>query len=375
MIAPRLEIDLSKVEENARTLVDQLAKRDVQVTGVTKATLGSPDIARAMLRGGVKRLADSRVDNLEALKEAGIRAPMMLLRAPDPAWADRAVASAHVSLVSDMDVALALSAAAGRRGSDHGIMLMVELGDLREGVMLSNVLDMARVISRTRGLALAGIGTNLACRSGVIPGDDQMQELSGLASLISTRLGVGNLLVSGGNSANLGWALGRGRIGSVNDLRLGESILLGTDSSTRAPIDGLHTDAFTLVGAVIESIEKPSSPWGAAGQSALGSPAAARERGTIIQTIVSLGEQDVHAAGLQPPAGITVLASSSDHLILETPTRLTAGTEVRFGVDYESLLRAMTSPFVAERVVSVAVGKTSSLAGAPARVRSAPWPS
>jgi len=354
VIAPRIEIDLTKVEENARTLVDKLAPRGIQVTGVTKATLGSPDVARAMLRGGVKRIADSRVDNLEALKESGVRAPMMLLRAPDPVWADRAVACAHVSLVSDMDVAMALSAAAGRRGSDHGIVLMVELGDLREGVMSRELLDMARVISRTRGLALAGIGTNMGCRSGIIAGDDQMQELTGLASLVSARIGVPELLVTGGNSANLGWALGKGRVGAINDLRIGEAILLGTDPSHGKPVAGLHTDAFELVGAVIESIEKPSSPWGNAGNSVNGKPPVSRDRGTIIQTIVALGEQDTHSSGLRPPAGVTVLASSSDHLVLETPTRLVAGTEMRFGVDYLGLMRAMTSPFVAERVVSVA---------------------
>ncbi|WP_062209991.1 alanine racemase [Demequina oxidasica] len=352
MIAPRIEIDLGKVEQNTRSLVDRLGSRGIQVTGVTKATLGSPDVARAMLRGGVTRLGDSRVDNLEALKEAGIRAPMMLLRAPDPAWADRAVAVAQSSLVSDLDVAYALSAAAGKRGSDHGIVLMVELGDLREGVLASDVLNLARIISRTRHLKLAGIGTNLACRSGVIPGDDQMQELSGIAGLLSGKLGIPDLMVTGGNSANLNWALGRGQVGRVNDLRLGEAILLGADPLTRTPIEGLHSDAFIVVGAVIESIEKPSSSWGTAGHPALGAVTTPRERGTIIQTIVSLGEQDVDARGLVPPAGITVLAASSDHLVLETPARMVAGTEIRFGVDYSCLLRAMTSPFVAERVIA-----------------------
>lgn len=352
MIAPRIEIDLGKVEQNARSLVDRLERRGIQVTGVTKATLGSPDVARAMLRGGVKRLADSRIDNLEALKEAGIRTPLMLLRAPDPVWADRAVAVAQFSLVSDLDVANALAVAAGKRGSDHGIVLMVELGDLREGVMMRDALDIARVISRTRNLKLAGIGTNLACRSGVIPGDDQMQDLTGIAALLAGKLGLPDLIVTGGNSSNLSWALGRGRVGRVNDLRLGEAILLGVDPLTRTPIEGLHGDAFTVIGAVIESMEKPSSSWGNAGLPAIGVVNAPRERGTIIQTIVSLGEQDVDAQGLVPPAGITVLAASSDHLVLETPTRMVAGTEIRFGVNYPCLLRAMTSPFVAERVIA-----------------------
>lgn len=349
MITPRIEIDLAKIEDNTRSLVTRLAKRGIQVTGVTKATLGSPDIARAMVRGGVTRLADSRIENLEALQEAGIRAPLMLLRAPAPDWADRAVACAQMSLVSDMDIAVALSAAAGRRGSSHSIVLMVELGDLREGVMVGDVLDAARVLSRTRHLTLAGLGVNLACRSGVVPGDEQMLELGALANLVASKIGVKHLLVSGGNSANLRWALGPGRVGHINDLRIGESILLGTDPVTRSPIPGLHHDAFTLVGSVIESLEKPTAPWGRLGHASLGARPTVRSRGTIMQTIVALGKQDTSPEGLTPPVGMTVVGSSSDHLILETPTRLAAGTELSFGLDYEGLMRAMTSPFVAER--------------------------
>jgi predicted amino acid racemase len=352
VIAPRIEIDLAKVQENTHYLVERLKPRGILVTGVTKATLGSPDVATAMIRGGVTRIADSRIDNLEALREAGIRVPLMLVRSPDPAWADRAVAVAKWSLVSDMGVANALAAAAAKVGKDHGIVLMIELGDLREGVMPRDALDMARVISRTRNLRLAGIGANLACRSGIIPNDEKMQELSGLASVFASRLGIPDLVVTGGNSANLTWALGRSRIGGVNDLRLGEAILLGTDPVARRPIEGLHTDAFTVVGAVIESMEKPTAPWGSIGHPALGAVTVARERGTIVQTIVSLGEQDVDARGLTPPAGVTILAASSDHLVVETPNRIPAGSEMRFGVDYSCLLRAMTSPFVAERIIA-----------------------
>src|SRR5690606_12403887 len=104
----------------------------------------SPEVAKAMIRGGVARLGDSRIDNLEALREAEIRTPLMLLRSPTPEQADRAVAVAAASLVSDPDVVTALSDAAGRRAATHGIVLMVELGDLREGIMPRDVLDVAR---------------------------------------------------------------------------------------------------------------------------------------------------------------------------------------------------------------------------------------
>lgn len=359
MISPRIEVDLAAIEHNARELVTRLGKRGITVTGITKATLGSPEVAKAMIRGGVTRLGDSRIENLEALREAGIQVPLVMVRSPAPDWADRAVYAAQTSFVSDLDVVAALSIAAGKRALTHGIVLMVELGDLREGVMTADVLDAARVISRTRHVMLAGVGTNLACRSGVVPGDDQMQQLSGIAATMRRTFGVETPIISGGNSANLTWALGRGRVGAINDLRLGESILLGLDPLNRAPIAGLRTDAFTVVAPVIESLTKPTAPWGVRAQDAFGATTSGRDRGTIVQTIVALGRQDVDADGLVPPVGVTVLASSSDHLVLETPARMPAGTEIRFGVNYSALLRAMTSPFVAERLVQVPAREAS----------------
>ncbi len=343
--SPRIEIDLAKIEYNTRALVTLLSGRGIDVTGVTKATLGSPEVAKAMIAGGVSRLGDSRLENLEALRHAGIQTPLTLLRSPTPDQAERAVACASLSQVSELDVVKALSAAAGRRGVIHGLVLMVELGDLREGVMPGDVLDVGHRISLTPHVTLAGLGTNLACRAGVVPSAGNMGELSALATLIKARLGLQLPLVSGGNSANLAWALAA-PAGRINDLRLGESILLGCDPLTRIPLSGLYTDAFTLVVPVIESLAKPTAPRGATGEAAFGIPTQTGERGTIIQTLAAIGRQDVDPDGLAPPQGVSVLAASSDHLVLETQHRLAPGTEIRFGLDYSALLRAMTSPFV-----------------------------
>ncbi|MBD3896507.1 alanine/ornithine racemase family PLP-dependent enzyme [Halomonas sp. ML-15] len=346
MTCPRVEIDLAKIEHNARQLVSLLSGRGIDVTGVTKATLGSPEVARAMLAGGVVRLGDSRIDNLEALRDAGIQAPLTLLRSPTPEQADRAVACATISQVSEFEVVKALSVAAGRRDIVHGLVLMVELGDLREGVLPGEVLDLARRIARIPHVTLAGLGTNLACRAGVVPSADNMGELSALATLLEEQLSMHLPILSGGNSANLAWAIAA-PAGRINDLRLGESILLGCDPLTRIPLSGLHTDAFTLVVPVIESLSKPTAPRGTTGEAAFGAPTPMLERGVIIQTIASIGRQDVDPDGLTPPRNVSVLAASSDHLVLETRYRLAPGAEIRFGLDYSALLRAMTSPFVA----------------------------
>jgi predicted amino acid racemase len=346
MIAPRLDIDLAKIEHNARTLIERLGRHGIVVTGVTKATLGSPEIAAALLRAGVVGRGDTRQENKEALRGAGVVAPLTLIRSPMPSQIDRVVAAADVSFNTELGVITRLSEAAGRRGVTHGIVLMVELGDLREGILPDDLDEAVRATLGLPHLAFRGIGTNLACRSGVVPDDANMGELSDLAEAIEKAFDVPVEVVSGGNSGNLTWALGAGPKGRVNDLRLGESVLLGCEPLHRRPLDGLHTDAITLVAEVIESKRKPSQPWGDTAQAAFGLQPRAVERGDIVQTIVAVGHQDVDPDGVVPPHGVAVLGASSDHLVVETGAVLPPGTQLAFGVNYSALVRAMTSPFV-----------------------------
>ncbi len=347
MTAPRLEVDLEAIETNTRVLVDQLGARGIRVTAVTKAVLGSPGVAAAMLRGGAAGLADSRVENLARLADAGIDGPRTLIRSPMVSQVDAVVRSATVSLNSESAVLDALSAAAGRAGTTHGVVLMVELGDLREGVLAEAVGALALTVLSLPHLDLVGIGTNLACQSGVAPDQVNMEELSRIVTDVETSTGTPLSVVSGGNSASLGWALRAQDVGRVNELRLGEAILLGVDPLTRMPLPGLRTDAFTVVGELIEAQTKPSQPWGRRAQAAFGAPPALRGSGLTRQGIVALGRQDVDPQGLTAPDGITVLGASSDHLVLDLgdhPARV--GDELGFGVDYSCLLCAATSPFV-----------------------------
>jgi predicted amino acid racemase len=347
-ITPRIEVRLDRIHRNARTLVGRLGARGITVTGVTKVTLGSPEVARTLVEAGVSAIGESRVEGLERLRAAGITAPLVLIRSPVPSQVDRVVAAADVSVNTEPDVLSALAEAARRQGRVHGVVLMVELGDLREGILAADLEQTARQVLGSPHLDLRGLGTNLACQSGVVPDAAKMAELSALAESIERALGTRLVTVSGGNSANLAWAFGADDVGRVDDLRLGESILLGTDPLDRRPIDGLHVDAFTLVAEVIEAKVKPTQPWGAVGHSAFGTPPRADDRGLANRAIVALGEQDVDPGDLTPPPGITVLGASSDHLVLETGRlSLEPGDEVRFGVGYRALLRAMTSPFVA----------------------------
>ena len=325
----------------------RLAALGISVTGVTKATLGSPEIARVWLRAGVAGLADSRVENLEALRVASISARLILIRSPMLTQVDPVVGVADASLNTEVAVIRALSAAATRAGRMHGIVLMVELGDLREGIMPRDLELVARETLRLPNLTLDGLGTNLACHSGVSPDAANMGELSALAASIELTFEVELPTVSGGNSGNLDWAFSGADTERINELRLGEALLLGREPLHRRPIDGLHTDAITLVAEVIESSRKPGRPRGDIGQNAFARAARPERSGDAMQAILAIGEQDTDCGSLVAPPGTTITGASSDHLVLDCGSTLPAvGTEFRFHLGYSALVRAMTSPFV-----------------------------
>jgi len=347
MTAPRLEIDLGKIHHNARTLVRRLALRGIAVMGVTKAALGSPAVAREMILAGVSELGDSRLENIRSMREAGIVAPMALIRSPMLSQVERVAEYVDLSFHTEFEAISELSRAAQKFGKIHNIVLMVELGDLREGLFPSDVEKTVPLILNLPNLVLKGIGTNLACLNGVIPDAQKMSELSVLADSIEATYDITLDIVSGGNSANLSWALSDANTGRVNHLRLGESILLGRETLHRQPIEGLFTDAITLVAEVIESKVKPSEPWGEIAQTAFGDKPVVKEEGCMRRAILALGRQDTDPEGLSLPNGLAILGASSDHLIVDCgPHRLQIGSGMTFQLNYSALVRSMTSPFV-----------------------------
>jgi len=367
-VAPRLDIDLDKIHHNACVLRQRLTQRGIAMTAVVKVTLGCPEIAATLLSAGVTTLADARIENIERLRRAGIAAPMTLIRSPMLSQIDRVVRHANTSLNTELDVIAALSRAARNAQLCHRIVLMVELGDLREGVLPADVPQVLHRLLNLPNIEFAGIGTNLACRSGVVPDPHNMAELSALADLVDRELRRAGrpacALVSGGNSANLHWALRQADTGRINDLRVGEALMLGCDPMDRTPIGGLHTDAFTLIAEVIESGIKPSLPRGTIAQNAAGNTVVVKDRGLVQQAILAIGRQDTEPDDLQPPPGVRMLGASSDHLIVESDAPLQVGERVAFIPGYGALLRAMTSPFVSKRLqAQVNAGAHPLLAG------------
>jgi predicted amino acid racemase len=345
--APRVEIELDKLIHNARELTALYGSRGIHVTAVTKGVCGSPWIASALLNSGIRSLGDSRIANIQKMREAGLDAQFVLIRSPMPSEAERVVEFADVSLNTEISVIRLLAEHATKRGKTHRIVLMVELGDLREGILPCDVDAMVEKVIRLRGVELSGIGTNLACFGGVRPTEANMWALSSISGKLERKYGVNFEIVSGGNSANYQWFVSTPDVGLVNHLRIGEAILLGCDTLTRKQIPGLYTDAFTLVAEVIELKTKPSKPYGEIAQDAFGNVPVFEDKGEMKRAILALGRQDVDVSGIRPRIEADVLGASSDHLILDVrDPGLEIGDQVRFDVGYGALLRAMTSPYV-----------------------------
>ncbi len=343
----RLEIDLGAIGDNARAVVERCAAHGLRVVGVTKGCCGQPAVARAMLDGGVVMLGDSRLDHVRRMRAAGIAAEMMLLRLPCPSRAEEVVALTEASLNTEPLTVRALSDQAVCRGLTHRVVLMVDVGDRREGVMPDRAVPTAKAFAACPGIELWGVGTNVACLSGVLPSVENSQLLLDVAREVERALGIRLAVVSGGSTATLK-LLEQGQLPpGISQLRIGEAILLGTDTAHQRAVPGLRTDAFTLRGEVIELQKKPSRPEGILGRDAMGQQPHFADRGRRWRAIVALGEQDLRTGGLRPwPEGMTIIGASSDHLVVdvtEADPQPAVGSEIAFALDYGAMATGMAS--------------------------------
>jgi ornithine racemase len=350
-LLPRIEISLSQIRDNARKLSDLYGQKGISLMGVSKAVLGDPSIAEAMIQGGVKFIADSRIENIHRMKNAGLSVQFVLLRTA-LSQAEAVVRDVDISLNTELDTVKELSYYANLQNKVHKIIVMIELGDLREGTLPCDLSQFVQTTLDLPNIKVIGIGCNLACYGGIKPNNQKMRELSELADAIEKEYKIDLEIVSGGNSANHEWYESVQTVDRINNLRIGESILLGCETVNRKIIPGLYTSAFNLIAEVIESKAKPSLPFGEICQDAFGNVPTFLDRGIRQRIIVALGRQDVLISGLKPCEDLEILGSSSDHIVLDSENHnLKVGSEVRFNLDYGGLLAAMTSPFIKKQFI------------------------
>ena len=354
MSNPCLKINLQKIGNNCRLLQEHCQRRGISVVGVTKAFDGEPKIAKIYIASGFKVLGDSRMDNIARMKAAKVNAEFMLLRIPMPSEVERLVQNANYCLISEPATAKLISNANANNPVAIKLILMIDLGDLREGVLPENASSIAETIEAMENIELVGVGANFACFGGVAPTIAKLQQLLEIKTLIENHIQKKLTIVSGGNSANVSMLLNDSIPPGINQLRLGECLLLGRETLNRHQIPGACIDAVTLCAEIVELISKPSLPSGELGQNAFGQMPHFVDRGVRRRAICAIGKLDIDVEGLKPrTTGVEILGGSSDHLIcdVEEAKHLKLGDTVEFSVSYAAFIYAMLSPYVAKYYV------------------------
>lgn len=354
---PRLTINLQKLKNN----LDAVAEITKEQGGcslmiVTKALCADPEMIDLVSRHpAVDFMADSRTRNLKTYagkaRERGKQT--VLLRIPMECELKETVAFADISFNSEPETLKLLNEEAGRQEKTHKVVLMIDLGDLREGIFYQNETEIfaaAELVLKLEHLELYGIAVNLTCYGAIIPKHDNLSLLCQWAEKIENKFGIRLQMISGGNSSSI-YLIERGELPEkINNLRLGESFLLGNDTAYGTKLPGTTDDALILEAQIVELKEKPSLPVGEVGVDAFGQKPHYEDRGIIKRAIIAIGRQDTDPDSMEPlDKGVDILGASSDHMILdvtksEIPYKV--GDIVSFKLSYGGMLACATSPYV-----------------------------
>ena len=347
---PQLEVDLSILRSNARQVITHCQQQGIRVCGVVKGVDGLPEVARAMRLCGAEELGTSRLEQVEKCRAAGVGGPWLLIRIPGLSELPDVVRLCETSLQSERVTLDALEEECVLQGKTHRVIVMADLGDLREGFWdKDEMVDVCVHVERELPhVELAGVGVNLTCYGSTKPTPEKMQALLDIAARIEKRIGRKLEIISGGATSSYTLVHWGTMPAGINHLRIGENILLGKDLQVNWGIqdmDYLRMDGFTLRAEVVEVREKPTYPIGEFAIDAFGRKPVYVDRGIRRRAILALGRADVGELESLIPreAGLTVIGGSSDHCIVDVedcPRRLEVGDIVEFSLCYSHLLYA-----------------------------------
>lgn len=344
---PRLEVNLSHLRNNVAEVVRRCESQGIQVAGVIKGATGLIEVARQFDEGGAVFIASSRLEQLEDARRAGIQKPLMLIRIPMLSEVSRVIELADISLNSEMKVIEALNAEAGKQNKYHKILLMADMGDLREGFWNKDEMIKAAVhIERDLPyIELTGIGTNLGCYGSIAPTRDVLENLVSLAEKIEHAIGRPLEYISGGSTTSLMRVWDGDMPDRINLLRVGEGILLAQALQDYFGYDMsmLHRDVFRLKAEVIEVKEKPSYPVGTITIDAFNHTPVYVDRGIRWRVLLGIGKVDYGDPMELIPLekGTEILGASSDHTIVDVQNaekEYAVGDIMEFEVTYATIV-------------------------------------
>ena len=355
-----LRINSQKILDNMSKIDDLMEKNGAKWSLVLKVLGGDKEVITALNKGRklkcLHSVADSRLSNLEAFKTINPEVTTMYIKPPLLKLAARVVKNADISLNSSKKTIQALNREAKKIDKIHRVIIMIELGELREGILRENTIEFYSKIFKLSHIEVIGLGTNLGCMYGIEPTYDKLMQLCLYKELIQAKFKKKLDLISGGSSITLPMMKDRSLPVGVNHYRIGEAVFIGTSPFDNKKFMNLSTDTFTFNAVVIELEKKDSVPDGVIGDAGIGHVVDETEdAGQHYRAILDFGSIDVNANDLTPvDENVKFVGTTSDMTVYNIGKKkgeLTVGDTIRFKANYMGVARLMMSNFVTKEVI------------------------
>src|SRR5690554_542986 len=354
-----IELDRKKLKTNFKFLDDRFKERNIDWGIVVKLLCGNKLYIQEVLDLGIREIHDSRISNLRAVKELDKDVQTVYIKPPAKRSIPDVIACADVSFNTEYYIIKMLSEEAVKQNKRHKIIIMIELGDLREGVMGEEFVDFYRDVFKLPNINVVGIGANLNCLYGVMPSEDKYIQLSLYKELIKAYFNVEIEWISGGTSVVLPMLFKNQLPSAVNHFRIGEALYFGLNIEEQATFEGMHDDVFKLRTEIIELTEKPMVPVGRLAENPSGETLEIDESlygQTSLRAIIDVGLLDISPDYLIPDdEDIKVVGASSDMLILDlggTEKDYKVGDLISFKLKYMGALGIMNSNYIEKRLIN-----------------------
>lgn len=353
-------ITLSK--KNLKYNFDYLEKLfdryDIRWSVVSKLLCGEMIFLEEIMRLGIKQFCDSRMTNIRVIKKIDPTVETIYIKPPATPAIREIVQYADISFNTEYSTLEKLSLEAIRQGKIHKVIIMVELGELREGVLRDEVLELYEKVLKLPSIQVVGLGTNFSCLSGVLPDHDKLNQLVLYRELVVAKHKKAVPYVSGGSSVTIPLLLNGELPAGVNHFRVGETLFFGTDVYHSTPFSDMKHNVFRMHAEIIELEEKSVIPDGRLGNNLEGYTPSYNEddKGkTSIRAILDVGLLDVEYAHIFPEDElITCFGASSDMLIVdlgENQANYKVGDIIDFRMDYMGAFRLMNSKYIGKKVI------------------------
>lgn len=352
-----LKLYKNKLRDNFEFLKEQFQENEIAWGVVSKLLCGNELYLKELIDLGVDEIHDSRISNLVKVKEINPAVQTVYIKPSSKRNLAEMVKYADVSLNSELDTIRWISEEAGRQGKTHKIIIMVETGDLREGVMGDHLVEFYAQVFELPHIEIIGLGTNLNCLNGIMPSADKLIQLSLYKQIIELKFNKKIPWVSAGTSVTLPLMFNKQLPQGVNHFRIGETLYFGLDLFEEKVIDGMHGDVFKLYAEIIEMQEKPLLPSGTLAANPQGETLEIDQTlygQSSFRAILDIGLLDVDPKYLIPEDGeFEILGASSDMLILnlgENPSGYRVGDLIKFKLKYMGALAVLNSDYIEKRV-------------------------